>query len=957
MEASRQFRKRPQSEVKPASHRVQTYEHRRTRSTETAAAVKPAIQPHRKVPTRESTAFAESKFLENDESRLGTAESPTNDIPLPTFTSERSPASLDAVSERGFGPSVGHITHIVRGTTPLDTPPPPSFPEYINTSGLSLDELTHTSGSPILKREFILNNEDPSAFTLSHELEDCCGITAKHPARTREPAGISSNVRSNATKDELSTIRDSVLAVLEEPTVSVAKQFAGPGHIEEQHPKPKVVVIGKDKNTPGLQTRRHSANQHPGQTQQAYKDAHSFHIKRKSLPITAEVVPESPTSTLESTREWLNSLANKESQTWSNESVVDTSERSEDTFSGTENYISRPQSLSAKSDESPNRRLRSLASEPKPSRDNRWIAKESANPKQSRNVRSATPGPTARPASPPLHRNTAENYKPLEKQGRDSWTLYSTSCWTEKAHLKTLLRGPVFEFRVEPHGKPFLVDVSQAMLKHFCGEKHVDRLIRDYSLRPEQRREEDREDTILVFPEELVDATAIMRIVRYMRRCCMRTTTLTKPHFQLDAPPSLEANIETIRTCNIFGLYADARRLQYFLTDKKIPGGKLTMEDVETIWEGYDGGLRDSAYTDALLTHLVYNVLGSDSVDREDIMVLLEQEEFAGLRELVSMELGIKKRAAESRDMFQMRKELERENRVNRNNGKGKRLSELEKIRASRGPMVQGRLLRVLSYDALLEPDLTAETRYKPRPGLGTRSVSTPDLTDRRVGGQGLESPGSMYQDALKEIKGTGAAAQRIERMLEGLSDVEEEISILSTQAHGRPAVPTLSGRKHEADSPDEKRVQNGEDVRQMVPRAEYQPSTTGMRGARNSIADKSSGTEPFESQGTDVRSRAAAASVPGTRPNVNVLPLHSQRTRVYATSNASRGHANNVGRRQPGSHVADVDHTHPKAGGASALRSRTDPWWGTLGRSPSSAKKKSSNKLKQIWDEVRKLL
>ncbi|KAK7185433.1 hypothetical protein DPSP01_001948 [Paraphaeosphaeria sporulosa] len=880
MEGSRQFPKRPQSEIKHASHRAPTCEHRRTRSTRSTPAVNSAGQPSRKNYTR-------------------------------------------------------------------DSPPPPSFPAYVDTSKLSLEELTHPSGSPVLTRDFLLNDEEPKSLALTHKLEDEDAITAKEPQKIWKPAETRERDQYKPTKDMLRGVRDRG----EEPTFSVAKHVARPGHMEEHHLRPKIAAIGKDRDVPDLRPRKHSANDHTNRQQEAHNTSQSIQIRRKSLPVNARPLGSTAT-TLEATREWLNNLAAEGTKKWSNKSVVDTSERSEDRLSAITDSVPHSQSGSVKTAVSSPGRPRPLPSKSKPSQSNKTLAKKPASTKQSRNVRPGTPGPNARPTSSPLHRNVAENRKPLERQDQDSWTLYNTSCWTEKSCLKALLKGPVLEFRIEPHGEPFLVDVSQEMLNYFCGEKQVDRLIHDYSLQPEQRREEDGEATILVFPEGLFDATAVMRIIRYMRRCCMRTTTLTKPHFQLHAPPSLEANIDTIRACNIFGLYADARRLQYFLTDKRIPGGKLTMADVETIWEGYNGGLRDSAYTDALLTHLVYNVLGSDSVDREEVMVLLEQEEFAGLRELLSMELGIKKRAAESRDMFQMRKEQERQDKANQKNGKGKRLSKLAELRASRGPMVQGRLLKVLSYDALLVPDLTAELRYKPRPELERRSVSTQDLIDRS-GEKELESTGSLYQKALKEIKGTVTETKEMDVMLEGLSEVEEEIVVLSKNTPERPATPTPRGRKREMGILEDRRVIDLEGIRPMGLRTESEPSGAETRATRYPIADNGSGARPFGSQ-VKAMSPHVVAYIPGTRPNATVQPLYSQRTRVYATSSSSTGFESHIGRTRPGSSVTGVSHAHSTAGNPSVLRSRTDPWWGTLGNYLPITKRKSRTKLKQVWDELR---
>ncbi|KAJ4348714.1 uncharacterized protein N0V89_010092 [Didymosphaeria variabile] len=883
MEGSRQPRKRPQSEVKQFSHARPTHGQRRTRSTRTTAGINPANQHTREDTPAIPNAFAEFKFFDDEEPGPGEVPLPIDNRLSLGLSGPGSAAVSELSPERHLNHLTNPGTYVLSDSAVPDTPPRLSFPQYIDEDRLRLGELTHPSGSPVLRREVIVNVERPDLNAFDQKLDHDPGETAEHSVETQKVAGLRSIAESPTQEDELPVLRGSALAALNTPTVSVAKHVARADQGDSENQEPKVVNVSKNSNEPELRQRKYSVDQNPQHTQPVYNGAQKFLIRRKSLPIAAEFAPETPTTTLEATRELLKDLVDQESGTRSIESVVD------------------------------------------PSQDIRGTAKETLTTSQ---ARPATPGPAVRPASPPLHRNAADNRNPLEKQDRETWTLYNLSCWTDKAFLKTLLKGPTVEFRVEAHSDPFLTNVSQEMLKHFCGEQHLARLIRDYSLQPDLRTEDGGEKNILIFPERSVDATAILRIVRYMRRCCMRTTTITKPHFQLHAPPSLEANIETIRACNIFGLYADARRLQYFLTDKKIPGGKLTMEDVETIWEGYGGGLRDSVYTDALLTHLVYNVLGSDSVDREDFMVLLDQEEFAGLRELVGTELGIKKRAAEDREMFQMRLQLEREERVNQALGKGKRLTKMEKIRASRGPMVQGRLLRVLSYDALLEPDLTAETRYKARPGLKRRSLSTSDLTDKSNEAkepERLDSAGRLFQNALKEIKESGAGIGRAETILKEPSDAEERITLSAIRTPGRPAGPTPSGRKHRSGRPEQWRGQHSEDTRPEVPPKDPQPGVVGIGGVR-------------QEKTTLLRNAAA---------HPNTQPQDAPRTRLYARSISSGGLLGNGGKTQPGSSVVTSQR-------APMLRSRTDPYWATLGNQSRPAKKKTPSKLKQVWDEMR---
>ncbi|KAF1979229.1 hypothetical protein BU23DRAFT_151006 [Bimuria novae-zelandiae CBS 107.79] len=789
---------RPHSDVKSPSTRDAPREHHRRLSTGILSGFYDPKQPAHGYSAAEARALAQFHFFDEDATTVEDAQSTIKNIdPKPNRHFESSSIMFNTFLDTDIS----------------ETPPPPQQPEYIDTPTWKLEDLVHPSGSPVLEREYTLDakyafelNEDPTLVLQQNAKDESAGSTQQVTENKQEPAA------ALVPRDpKLPALRDSVLAHQEEPAVSVAKQVAGPSH-RGASLKPKIVEISKSQSHSERpsNTRRRSNEEHGRQNQLQKKgdsDAKDIRVRRKSVPVTAEPGPATPAETLEATREWLNSLADREASSWSDEPVLGSPIRSK-----------KPLSLSTKPKTSPSRNnlpLDSVASSSKAPSSTTPGSNASPSSKRTnddhpiparppKNARPATPGLPSRPTSPPLHRNAASTQKPLSQPDRENWTLYNLSCWSNKSYLKALLRGPVLEFRTEPHGPPFLKDVPQEMLNYFCGPDHLTRLLTSYSLPVGLQRETGEDYNALVFPSDLVSATAIMRIVRYMRRCCNRTATLTKPHFQLRAPPSLQENMETIRACNIFGLYADARRLQCFLIDKKIPGGKLSMEDVEVLWEGYDGDLRDSGYTDALLTHIVYNVLGKDSVEREELMVLLEEEAYAGLRELVGYELGVKKGRAEEKHVFIARKQREREERVRRGNGKDKGPSELEMFQAKRGPMVQGRLLRVLSYDALMETDKTAETRYKRRSGLGRRAVSTPELLDgERDGEDGeLESAGWMYQNALKEIKEYGSTTDLNVIMRGGTEEAEEavwpEMKIVRRPVQSRPSAPTPSGRKEE---------------------------------------------------------------------------------------------------------------------------------------------------------------
>lgn len=729
--------KRPQSDDKPLSAYSLFRKYNNTRSsTGNMAASDAATESVYGYSRAEAEALAQFNFFDYDDPPS------TDDI---HYIPQLNPGSTFSTADGPF--STDNSAFLVS-----------SLPHYyVDTRELGLEELLHPTGSPVLERELLLDMHyfqepaDEDAFLLDQGSGTYSGtnvvqfIDGKRSCDHSENHLVSPNQRR-------STVQDSVYSDQEEPIVSVAKRVGGFSLTEECF-KPKIIEINKAPfKSNHISTERRQTSEGSEGAKATHKEessnAQSFGVRRDSAPIGTNLVPDPSTAMLEETRIWLTKLADEEADNFSDESTKG---------------LSHPSAGSSSIDKKSRSNVSHYSS---------VSPKKSSNNIRKQPTRPANPGPSRRPKSPPLHGKVVEPRRPIEQKDREHWTLYNISCWTNKTYLRTLLKGPVFDFRTKPSALPYIENVSQEMLKHFCGEEHLLRLIRNYSLPPEAEKQNHEEKPSLVFSERLINPTAVMRIIRYMRRCCLPTTTMMKPQFQLHAPPSLEASIETVRACNIFGLYADARRLQYFLTDSKIPGGSVTMDDIETIWEGYDGELRDSVYTDALMTHVVYNVLGSDSADREDLMVLLEQPEYVELREQIGYELGVKKKKAEEKETFMKRKQMEREEKINRAKGMGKPLSKLEEFYAKRGPMVQGRLLRVLGYDAFAEADPTTETRYKRRPGLGRKPVPTPDLLDH-ADEEGLESRGRLYPNTLRQATEYGpsmSTREKIDRVVEEVS-------------------------------------------------------------------------------------------------------------------------------------------------------------------------------------------
>lgn len=111
----------------------------------------------------------------------------------------------------------------------------------------------------------------------------------------------------------------------------------------------------------------------------------------------------------------------------------------------------------------------------------------------------------------------------------------------------------------------------------------------------------------LVIPEEDYAPTAIIRILRYMRRCALPASL--RPLYQVGVPPLVRDQVHTMMACRLFGLHADAERLETVLLRQTISRGPLTMEDVECIWEEWGGVLRGTCIVDALVCYILYDVL------------------------------------------------------------------------------------------------------------------------------------------------------------------------------------------------------------------------------------------------------------------------------------------------------------------------------------------------------------
>jgi hypothetical protein len=402
-----------------------------------------------------------------------------------------------------------------------------------------------------------------------------------------------------------------------------------------------------------------------------------------------------------------------------------------------------------------------------------------------------------RPVSPRMREAApAQSRMPLEEKSHKDMTLFDRQCSIKCQDIKRLTAGQIFEIRTNIEARPYARIYERTML-HFCGKQMVKELLQIYCVGELEGKEEDgkkREPTsVLVIPEDDFLPSAMGRVLRYMRRCMLPMSS--RPLYQIVVPPSPKEQLHTMNVCRLFGLEADADRIEKVLIRQTISHGPLTMEDVELVWEGWEGVLQDSRIVDALVCYILYNVVGKDTDDAAEIRMLLEEDEYKELREVVSEELGTKTCRGEPKFLFMKRKGKERlkeeerwyRQRANANvdvDSKGEwRDDEVGDQRVS------NRLLKILSNDALDVKDPSASTRYKrPLRSLLKRNTLDNLLTtdaemEDRTGGPANDEELPIDQ-ALQSTSSSVYSRPSRELLADPIPDVLEDRTVRSDLHH-----------------------------------------------------------------------------------------------------------------------------------------------------------------------------
>lgn len=260
----------------------------------------------------------------------------------------------------------------------------------------------------------------------------------------------------------------------------------------------------------------------------------------------------------------------------------------------------------------------------------------------------------AQEASPVIRRKLRKNWKRLAPLEGHTGRLFDTMQHTDNKTLVALKSGFTVDIVNADTKKIYVRNVPLRMLWHFCGTSVLDRFIPDRDGRPD----------LLKIPMEEAEKSGVARVIRYMRRACKAASV--RPTGELRVPPSLAAGIETMRACRVFGLHADADRLEDVMIDEWIGNEAwyMTDEHVELIWDGYHGSLRDTVFGDVIVWFVLTEVQDKSHPLAEEIRWMLEQNEYETLKARVTEEVQRKIWRLEDHDQFLGRCSWERAERM-----------------------------------------------------------------------------------------------------------------------------------------------------------------------------------------------------------------------------------------------------------------------------------------------------
>ncbi|PSN68238.1 hypothetical protein BS50DRAFT_665858 [Corynespora cassiicola Philippines] len=284
-------------------------------------------------------------------------------------------------------------------------------------------------------------------------------------------------------------------------------------------------------------------------------------------------------------------------------------------------------------------------------------------PQQGHSSPPATPGPSTlinspSPTRPPFPSSPPTEDPTWNPPPRDpsKISIFDRARKTSPRDLQQLNLGPIMHIRSLPSGELVATDIPQRMMHYFCKPELLERFM---------SREPLEDGTpVLDMHEKNALGAYLARAVRYMRRCCAPRGR--RPFIDLHVRRGVQEGMHTVRALRVLGLDADASRVETFTIEHSIAEGPLSIDDVEFLWEGFEGTYQDTVYGDALIWFFLNNVVGSRELACYGPGFLLQEPEYVALKEKVVEEMGSTQWRFEDRNAFMKRYWQERKERKQR---------------------------------------------------------------------------------------------------------------------------------------------------------------------------------------------------------------------------------------------------------------------------------------------------
>jgi len=236
---------------------------------------------------------------------------------------------------------------------------------------------------------------------------------------------------------------------------------------------------------------------------------------------------------------------------------------------------------------------------------------------------------------------------PLRTSPPSNTSMYKIATSSSSKTLASLLVGPKMDIVNGSSGEIYVSRVPERMLVYFCGQEALTRLLPGYNT-PQD---------VLEVPASEAEKEGIVRVVRFMRRCCSPRSHASSGDMRIpQGNDHLKDGIDTVRACRVLDLQVDADRLERLVLQNLV----FSDDTIDQVWNGHFGRMRDTAFGDAAVWYILTETREDPVGMGKELMCMLEYEEFKELKDRVREEVKMRKWRGELREEYLERCRRER---------------------------------------------------------------------------------------------------------------------------------------------------------------------------------------------------------------------------------------------------------------------------------------------------------